>query len=627
MPTSNFKPSWWNQITTELTATLGVSIDVKPIKSKKIAGAIKFRDKPFPYLDALTELFHEQTATMEHGATPSYRPGDEVTDTTLDNSPGIPRACGKRPVDPAPSGVDSREKHNRINTKVEPAKAVIEALYAMELAPDDFWKAIVELNKEKHKALIFLVLRTKEKWTQVEDSVVATSIEEEEMAVVCYQVAAAVAIAAVNQEQVRSNPSGELSFDPEIEITARRSKALRNREVAACVLKNQKQMAEVAAADQPQERDYFVSQEEEVQTPLVISPQLYLSSHYGRSSVREARSYRGGFNNYSNWRPQQNNNWTNQQSSYQRSAQPPVFQNQPFRVKEEDWIKVGNVLASLDATVKDMQNQVAQMARKILERAASTLPSDTLENHKRREAHNTNQMAEMQHKEVLQLKKPKTAIIQLDYLTPARNKDRSSHLVQPNLTVVREFYSNLWGVDVDKIVVRGKSVDINRVAIREVLELLANIPPYEDMAFDMIDETPEGELPIALCEDATEDIWTIDSHGSLKNFPIAELKQTYKRWFKFICINLMPSNNRGVVTFDAAILLYAIAMNISIDATDVIGRQMHRYLNLRQKYWFFLILATRLMIRAGVHFLPGDERGDIPTPWSLQGPPDPYMNP
>ncbi|CAI9089728.1 OLC1v1022743C1, partial [Oldenlandia corymbosa var. corymbosa] len=41
------------------------------------------------------------------------------------------------------------------------------------------------------------------------------------------------------------NPLGELSFDPEIEITVRRSKALRNREVAARVLKeNYKQMAE-----------------------------------------------------------------------------------------------------------------------------------------------------------------------------------------------------------------------------------------------------------------------------------------------------------------------------------------------------------------------------------------------
>ncbi|CAI9089727.1 OLC1v1024355C1, partial [Oldenlandia corymbosa var. corymbosa] len=52
------------------------------------------------------------------------------------------------------------------------------------------------------------------------------------------------------------------------------------------------------------------------------------------------------------WRPQQSNNWNNQKSNNQRPAQPPGFQNQPFRVKEEDWIKVGNVLASLDATIK-----------------------------------------------------------------------------------------------------------------------------------------------------------------------------------------------------------------------------------------------------------------------------------
>ncbi|CAI9103045.1 OLC1v1001463C1 [Oldenlandia corymbosa var. corymbosa] len=221
------KPARWNQIKTELNAALGVPIDVHRIKSKvdrlkhdwktwlkikyttgvgwneelgvfeyphwaalntKIVGAIKFRDKPFPHIDALTELFHDQTGTMENGATPSYRPGDEVTDTTTDDSPELPRARGKRPVETAPFGVDSRgtkkskgdepsfqsalqmyhdvqkQKHNRISTKVEPAKTTIEVLYAMELTPDDFWKVVVEFNKEKHKALIFLTLRTEKKY-------------------------------------------------------------------------------------------------------------------------------------------------------------------------------------------------------------------------------------------------------------------------------------------------------------------------------------------------------------------------------------------------------------------------------------------------------------------------------
>ncbi|CAI9102910.1 OLC1v1001284C1 [Oldenlandia corymbosa var. corymbosa] len=409
-------------------------------------------------------------------------------------------------------------------------------------------------------------------------------------------------------------------------------------------------MAEVAAADQPQERelqlaqprllrDYSVPQEEEVQTPLAYNNVAAENFELKTQMIQ--------------W----NNNWTNQQSNYQRSAQPSGFQNQPFRVKEEDLIKVGNVLASLDATVKNMQNQVAQMARRIPDRPAGTLPGDTLENSKRREAHSTNQKADMQHKESPKGRASESPqgnwryglIITLGWTTfYQRTWERKAIVerevdilaypysdiiergwqgfctfaIKQNLTTIREFYSNLWGADEYEIVVRGKADDISRAAIRETLELPANIPLYEDTALDMMDETPERELPVALCEDAAEDIWTIDGQGFLKHFPTAELKQAYKPWFNFICTNLMLSNHLGVVTFDAVILLYAIAMNIPIDAADIIRRQMHRCLNLRQKYWFFPILATRLMMRAGVHFLPGDERGEIPTPWNVQGPPD-----
>ncbi|CAI9099427.1 OLC1v1036247C1 [Oldenlandia corymbosa var. corymbosa] len=250
----------------------------------------------------------------------------------------------------------------------------------------------------------------------------------------------------------------ERSFNPEIKDTVRRSKSLRNRVATPRVPKeDQKKMAEVATADQPQERelqptqsrllrDYFIPQEEEVQTPLVYNDvaaenfelktqmiqweerrattkkagvleldatthlqalmtaisseisklradinkpkvdvcEICTGSHPSSTCqatmeevqfVRQGND-REGFNSYNNWRPQQNKNWTNQQSNCQRSAQPPGFENQPFRIEEKGWIEVICALVNLDVTIKELQEQITWTARRVTD---STRGDDSME--------------------------------------------------------------------------------------------------------------------------------------------------------------------------------------------------------------------------------------------------------
>ncbi|CAI9112336.1 OLC1v1012773C1 [Oldenlandia corymbosa var. corymbosa] len=180
--TTNFKPSRWTQIANELKSAVGVDIGFEKIKSKvkrlkrdwKICDKIKMQTG-VGWNDEMQAFVYLDWAALNS------------VNTTTDDSPGIQRSRGKRPVEGGPSGVDScgtkskgdepifqsalwlyhdvqKEKQDRMSTKVKPARAAIEALYTMDLSQYGFRKAVTELNKQKHKALIFLALRTEEKY-------------------------------------------------------------------------------------------------------------------------------------------------------------------------------------------------------------------------------------------------------------------------------------------------------------------------------------------------------------------------------------------------------------------------------------------------------------------------------
>ncbi|CAI9089899.1 OLC1v1024550C1 [Oldenlandia corymbosa var. corymbosa] len=107
----------------------------------------------------------------------------------------------------------------------------------------------------------------------------------------------------------------------------------------------------------------------------------------------------GGFNNFNNWRNQQQTNWNNapQQENYQRPAQPPGFHrkdgqlpnyqnqqrsNQQYIPWEDEWISVQNAIKSLAVSCKSLENQLAQIAKQNVERPSGSLPSDTIVNPK-----------------------------------------------------------------------------------------------------------------------------------------------------------------------------------------------------------------------------------------------------
>ncbi|CAI9115509.1 OLC1v1016424C1 [Oldenlandia corymbosa var. corymbosa] len=107
----------------------------------------------------------------------------------------------------------------------------------------------------------------------------------------------------------------------------------------------------------------------------------------------------GGFNNFNNWKNQQQTNWNNapQQGNYQRPAQPPGFHrqdgqlpnyqnqqrsNQQYIPRKDEWISVQNAIKSLAVSCKSLENQLAQIAKQNAERPSGSLPSDTIMNPK-----------------------------------------------------------------------------------------------------------------------------------------------------------------------------------------------------------------------------------------------------
>ncbi|CAI9106289.1 OLC1v1005415C1 [Oldenlandia corymbosa var. corymbosa] len=171
-------------------------------------------------------------------------------------------------------------------------------------------------------------------------------------------------------------------FDPNIEATIRRARAAKrrqnqwqqNRQEGSSEMANQGGNPENnrnPGGDQQNRperllRDFFIPQQEEVQSPLVFPDQP---------------------------------NWNNapQQGNYQRPTQPPRFHrqdgqppnyhnqqrsNQQYIPREDEWISVQNAIKNFAVSWKSLENQLAQIAKQNAEKPSGSMPSVTVVNPK-----------------------------------------------------------------------------------------------------------------------------------------------------------------------------------------------------------------------------------------------------
>ncbi|CAI9089869.1 OLC1v1024518C1 [Oldenlandia corymbosa var. corymbosa] len=110
--------------------------------------------------------------------------------------------------------------------------------------------------------------------------------------------------------------------------------------------------------------------------------------------------------------------------------------------------------------------------------------------------------------------------------------------------------------------------------------------------------------------------WEMDDQENPLGFPANALQTPdLNLWHHFICCNLMPTSYTAKVTYEMALLLYAIFTDTPFDAASVIRDQLTRCItDPRVKSWYFPIMITMLCKRAGVTFLHIDAESSLQQP-------------
>ncbi|CAI9099310.1 OLC1v1036105C1 [Oldenlandia corymbosa var. corymbosa] len=137
---------------------------------------------------------------------------------------------------------------------------------------------------------------------------------------------------------------------------------------------------------------------------------------------------------------------------------------------------------------------------------------------------------------------------------------------RPNLSAMREFYSNLRGDPRDEIIVRGQVVNISIEAIREVLHLPEEDFNYEDRAYQAMDDPPEDELPYVLCSRSAEQASRGSLGSSFGAFMIKPLEEAIQL-IENICYNHFRWQKEPKATAKKAVVL-------ELDATTHFKAQM-----------------------------------------------------
>lgn len=98
------------------------------------------------------------------------------------------------------------------------------------------------------------------------------------------------------------------------------------------------------------------------------------------------------------------------------------------------------------------------------------------------------------------------------------------------------------------------------MAINQLLQI-QNAPQLNDVMSMNVDVDLD-EVCRVICEGVVR--WTV-IRGEQTSFPTKELTTSMKAWHHLICARLIPTVHHSEVTREHALLLYAIAKNLSIN--------------------------------------------------------------
>ncbi|CAI9115259.1 OLC1v1016112C1 [Oldenlandia corymbosa var. corymbosa] len=167
----------------------------------------------------------------------------------------------------------------------------------------------------------------------------------------------------------------------------------------------------------------------------------------------------------------------------------------------------------------------------------------------------------------------------------------------------------------DGVFVRGISVNCSTEAIRAIWKLPRISTDYRETLAALHPNQPlEQAILSRLAKEGTS--WEMDDQENPLGFPANALQMPdLNLWHHFICYNLMPTSYIAKVTYEMALLLYAIVTDTPFDAASVIREQLTRCItDPKVRSWYFPVMVTMLCKRAGVTFMHTDAESNLQQP-------------
>ncbi|CAI9108949.1 OLC1v1008663C1 [Oldenlandia corymbosa var. corymbosa] len=194
----------------------------------------------------------------------------------------------------------------------------------------------------------------------------------------------------------------------------------------------------------------------------------------------------------------------------------------------------------------------------------------------------------------------------------------SRPLIRLRTQIVQEFYGNFSTAPRDGVFVRGISVNCSTEAIRAIWKLPRVSTDYKDTLVALHPNQPlEQAVLDRLAKEGAN--WEKDDQDNPLGFSANALQtRDLNLWHHFIYCNLMSTSYTAKVTYEQALLLYAIVTDTPFDAALVIRDQLTRCItNPKVKSWYFPVMITMLCRRAGVTFLSTDTEISLQQPLRL----------
>ncbi|MED6113493.1 hypothetical protein PIB30_071326 [Stylosanthes scabra] len=188
-------------------------------------------------------------------------------------------------------------------------------------------------------------------------------------------------------------------------------------------------------------------------------------------------------------------------------------------------------------------------------------------------------------------------------------------LVNINLTIVREFYSNFSHADQSTIYLRGRQIPITENAIHYFLGINEDPVSKEEDAYERkLTEKRAGRLNIdAVLSIATPGMrWDAYTPKS-DRVDNGILTTNVRGWLKMIVCNLQPLRHETTFRMEIALLIYTLMSNRRIHLGRIVNKSMYQATSdAKDKRMAFPVMITKIVAAQGVPTYPEDQIITVP---------------